>query len=310
VPCKNPVGPHHPPPQQDRRRRGRAARPRTKILAAWPQGHRRASAAISPRRRSVPDPEPRADLCRRVRGPTWKWGGCPLARCHPPPEARGLPRGHRRVSTSTLRYELKRSDWTYEDDPVPAGSVLVPGVETRRRRGWRGRPRRRFSPRGRHGSATPEAGMVAPRHNRAPRRGGRTCGQVSRGEADAAANPCNGAGGRGRESASPPLTADRAKPAVALRRPTNRLIDFVPVEPRERRRAPHRCADPVQEPQPRSPHLPGVAAVDHGRRLRGPRSRPRCGRGPRWFAGSADAIFQNLNLVYDDPARPHPRFRS
>ena len=30
-------------------------------------------------------------------------------------------------------------------------------------------------------------------------------------------------------------------------------------------------------------------------------------RGPRWFAGSADAIYQNLNLIYDE--RPGPRLR-
>ncbi len=32
-------------------------------------------------------------------------------------------------------------------------------------------------------------------------------------------------------------------------------------------------------------------------------------RGPRWFAGSADAIYQNLNLVVDEGAGVHPRLR-
>jgi NADH:ubiquinone oxidoreductase subunit F (NADH-binding) len=56
-------------------------------------------------------------------------GGCPL------PGVTDLPKlvdfhEDTGVFDFDLRYPLKRSDWTYEDDPVPGGSVLVPGVET------------------------------------------------------------------------------------------------------------------------------------------------------------------------------------
>ena len=56
-------------------------------------------------------------------------GGCPL------PGVTRLPKlvefhEDTGVFDFDLRYELKRSDWTYEDDPVPGASPLVPGVQT------------------------------------------------------------------------------------------------------------------------------------------------------------------------------------
>jgi hypothetical protein len=56
-------------------------------------------------------------------------GGCPL------PGVTRLPKlvdfhEDTGVFDFDLRYELKRSDWTYEDDPVPGASPIVPGVQT------------------------------------------------------------------------------------------------------------------------------------------------------------------------------------
>src|SRR5207244_5416351 len=107
----------------------------------------------------------------------------------------------------------------------------------------------------------------------------------------------DGAGRRGGEASRPPHRRP-GETGGALRRalPHRRLR---PVEHGQRRLPPHRRADPVQEPQPRPPRHPNVAALDAARLLRDPGAGPDAA-GPRWFAGSADAIYQNLNLVHDE----------
>ena len=73
------------------------------------------------------------------------------------------------------------------------------------------------------------------------------------------------AGGEGKRLA--PLTADRAKPAVPFGGPLpHRRLR--PVEHGQCRLPADRGADPVQEPQPRPPHHPDLAAVDAARQLR------------------------------------------
>src|SRR6478736_1321265 len=74
------------------------------------------------------------------------------------------------------------------------------------------------------------------------------------------------AGGEGKRLA--PLTADRAKPAVPFGG-NYRLIDFA-------------LSNLVNDVTP----VPAQMR-----------------RGPTWFAGSADAIYQNLNIIYDERPR-------
>src|SRR5919201_5605751 len=104
------------------------------------------------------------------------------------------------------------------------------------------------------------------------------------------------AGGEGKRLA--PLTADRAKPAVPFGA-NYRLIDFVLsnlVNGDYRRIAvltqykSHSLDRHISQTWQLSPML-GYYVATVPAQMR---------RGPRWFSGSADAIFQNLNLVYDE----------
>ena len=77
------------------------------------------------------------------------------------------------------------------------------------------------------------------------------------------------------------------------------MIDFVlsnlaNAGPEDRR------ADPVQVALARPAHHQDVADVDAARQLRRPRCRRSSASGPRWFAGSADAIYQSFNLINDE----------
>ena len=96
-----------------------------------------------------------------------------------------------------------------------------------------------------------------------------------------------------------PLTADRAKPAVPFGG-AYRLVDFVLSNlvnaglPRDLR------ADPVQVALPRPAHHHDLADVDRCSATTSPRCPAQQRLGPRWYTGSADAIFQSLNLVYDE----------
>src|SRR6266498_3392980 len=104
------------------------------------------------------------------------------------------------------------------------------------------------------------------------------------------------AGGEGKRLA--PLTADRAKPAVPFGG-HYRLIDFVLsnlVNGGLRQIAvltqykSHSLDRHVTTAWRLSPML-GNYVTPVPAQMR---------RGPRWFAGSADAIYQNLNLIYDE----------
>ena len=104
------------------------------------------------------------------------------------------------------------------------------------------------------------------------------------------------AGGEGKRLA--PLTADRAKPAVPFGG-NYRLIDFA-------------LSNLVNAGQLKIAVLTQYKSHSLGRHIATTwRLSPLLGnyvtpvpaqmrRGPNWFAGSADAIYQNLNLIYDE----------
>ena len=105
------------------------------------------------------------------------------------------------------------------------------------------------------------------------------------------------AGGEGKRLL--PLTLDRAKPAVPFGG-HYRLIDFALSNLANAGLLRCRGADPVQEPQPRPAHNLGPWRLSTflGNYVTPVPAQMR--RGPWWFSGSADAIYQNLNIVGDE----------
>ena len=89
----------------------------------------------------------------------------------------------------------------------------------------------------------------------------------------------------------------QARRAVRRQLPPDRLRAL---EPRQRRLPADRRAHAVQEPLARPPHRdrPGALSPLLGNYVTPVPAQMR--RGPRWFAGSADAIYQNFNLLNDE----------
>ena len=104
------------------------------------------------------------------------------------------------------------------------------------------------------------------------------------------------AGGEGKRLM--PLTADRAKPAVPFGG-IYRLIDFALSNLVNAGLPPLRRADAVQVPLARPAHLADLADVDAARQLRDPGAGA-AAAGPQWYLGSADAIYQSMNLINDE----------
>ena len=114
------------------------------------------------------------------------------------------------------------------------------------------------------------------------------------------------AGGEGKRLM--PLTADRAKPAVPFGG-IYRLIDFVLSNLVNGGLPEDRGADPVQEPQPRPARHQRPGGCRRCSATTSRRCRRSSGSGPRWFAGSADAIYQSLNLIGDEQPDARDRVR-
>ena len=111
------------------------------------------------------------------------------------------------------------------------------------------------------------------------------------------------AGGEGKRLL--PLTADRAKPAVPFGG-TYRLIDFA-LSNFVNARLPQIVVLTQYKSHSLDRHITQTWRFST---LLGNYVTPvpaQMRRGPRWFAGSADAIYQNLNLIYDE--QPDVRVR-
>ena len=96
-----------------------------------------------------------------------------------------------------------------------------------------------------------------------------------------------------------PLTLDRAKPAVPFGG-SYRLIDFVLSNLVNAGYTQHRGAHAVQVALARPAHLADAGGC---RRCSGSYVAPvpaQQRRGPRWYQGSADAIYQSMNLINDE----------
>ena len=102
-----------------------------------------------------------------------------------------------------------------------------------------------------------------------------------RGKATAPADPRSGQAGR-------PLRW----PLPAHRLPA--------LQPGQRRVSQDRRADPVQEPQPRRPHLPDLAAQLVPRQLRHLGAGPDAARARGGSSGRPTPLFQNLNIIDDE----------
>ena len=105
------------------------------------------------------------------------------------------------------------------------------------------------------------------------------------------------AGGEGKRLL--PLTNDRAKPAVPFGG-SYRLIDFALSNFANAGLTQDGRAHAVQESQPRPSHQPDVALLDDAAATTSRRCRRRCVAGRSGSPGSADAIYQNLNLISDE----------
>ena len=89
----------------------------------------------------------------------------------------------------------------------------------------------------------------------------------------------------------------QARRAVRRQLPADRLRAL---EPRQRRLPPDRRADAVQEPLARPPHLARPGGCRRCSATTSRRCRRRCAAARAGSSGSADAIYQNLNLLNDE----------